>query len=69
MKCPYCSNEMEEGIIQSNGSVLLWTNNKHLISLLANSSKGEIQLDHTFGSASINGNICRICQKIIIDYK
>lgn len=67
-KCPFCGNEMEIGFIQSNGSGLIWTNKKHHISVRADSSKGEIQLDHAFNSTSITANICRLCKKIIAEY-
>lgn len=69
MICPFCGGEMEEGMIQSNGSSLIWTNKKHLISVLADSSKGEIQLNHAFNSTSITANICRMCKKIIAEYE
>ena len=68
MKCPFCGNEMENGLIQSNGSSLIWTNKKHYISVIADSSKGEIQLDHAFNSTSTGANMCRVCKKIIAAY-
>jgi hypothetical protein len=68
MKCPFCGDEMEAGFVQSNGSALIWTNKKHRFSILADSSKGEIQLDHVFNSASITASICRKCKKIIAEY-
>ena len=68
MKCPFCGGEMEAGMIQSNGSGLIWTNKKHHISVLADPSKGEVQLDHAFNSTTVAANICRSCKRIIAEY-
>lgn len=69
MKCPYCSNEMEKGIIQSPQEIA-WNSKKRIF---ANSDFNDdsvvlSRLSMLKGSAVIT-YLCRDCKKIIIDYE
>lgn len=69
MKCPYCGEEMEQGVIQSSQEIS-WKNKKHLFGR-AEFHKGSIvlsKLSMLKGSVAI-AFLCRTCEKIIIDYK
>ncbi|WP_315120807.1 PF20097 family protein [uncultured Clostridium sp.] len=69
MKCPYCGEEMEQGVIQSPHEIS-WKNKKSYIGR-AKFHEGSIILSKLYmlqGSAVI-ANCCRKCEKIIIDYK
>jgi len=69
MKCPYCDEEMEQGVIQSPQEIS-WTKKKHLFGR-AEFHKGSIvlsELSMLRGSATIT-HCCQKCEKIIIDYK
>ncbi|MFT5873230.1 MAG: PHP family Zn ribbon phosphoesterase [Clostridium sp.] len=69
MKCPYCGEEMGQGVIQSVEEIS-WQNKKHLFAR-AKFHRGSIvlsQLSMLSGSVAI-AFLCRKCEKIIIDYK
>lgn len=69
MICPYCGEEMEQGVIQSPHEIS-WKYKKSLFGR-AGFHKGSIvlsKLSMLKGSATI-AHCCRKCQKIIIDYK
>lgn len=69
MKCPYCGEEMERGVIQSPQEIS-WKDKKHVFGR-AKLHEGSIVLSELSlikGSASI-AFLCRKCEKIIIDYK
>ena len=71
MKCPYCNNEMEIGLIQS-AQELNWTKvEKRKLFSRAFLHKDSIvlsELSFMKGSACIAYN-CPNCKKIIIDYE
>ncbi len=69
MKCPYCKEEMEQGVIQSPHEIS-WKKKKHLFGR-AQFYEGSIvlsELNMIKGSVAI-AFLCEKCEKIIIDYK
>jgi PHP family Zn ribbon phosphoesterase len=69
MKCPYCGEEMEKGVIQSPQEIS-WKRKKHFFGR-AEFHDGSIvlsELSMLKGSATI-AHCCRKCEKIVIDYK
>ncbi len=69
MKCPYCSNEMEEGIIQSPHEISWKKGTKRPLIGRAQFHKGSVvlsELSFMRGSA-VKAFLCRACMKVIID--
>ena len=69
MNCPYCGEEMERGVIQSNYE-LNWKHKKHFLKS-AEYHDGAVVLSERAppkGSAAA-AFLCRKCEKVIIDYK
>lgn len=68
MKCPYCGEGMEIGVIQSSQEIN-WQEKKHLFnrSDLYNSSVCLSERSFIKGSA-VEAWLCRKCKKIIIDF-
>ena len=69
MNCPYCGNEMEQGVIQ-NQYEINWKRKRCLLGK-AEFHEGSVVLSRGSmlkGSAVI-AFLCRNCEKIIIDYK
>ena len=70
MNCPYCNNEMEKGLIQSNQELCWIEGEKRKFFGHASLYKNSVVLsDFSFikGSACIAFN-CPSCKKILIDY-
>ena len=73
MKCPYCGNEMELGLIQSPHK-LSWIKGKEKRTFpVARFHKGSVVLcalkPKTFASGcAVEAFLCRSCKKVIIDY-
>lgn len=69
MKCPYCGEEMEQGVIQSPHEIA-WKNKRSYIGT-AKFHKGSIILSKLaiFEGSAVTANCCHKCEKIIIDYK
>jgi len=68
MKCPYCGEEMEAGVIQSPHEIS-WQDKKHFLGR-AEFHPGSVvlsELSFMKGSA-VKANLCRKCEKIVIDY-
>lgn len=68
MRCPYCNEEMEQGIIQSSQEIF-WDKKKHFFAR-AEFHEGAILLSGLSmlkGSAVI-AHCCRNCEKMIVDY-
>lgn len=65
MKCPYCSNEMEEGCIPSDRYSLKWVsyNEKSKSSLFSK----KIKLHSILEELSVDAFYYSSCKKIIID--
>ena len=68
MKCPYCSKEMELGVIQSPNEIA-WQKDKHLFGR-SDLHDGAVCLSqHSFlKGSSVEAWLCRECNKVIIDY-
>ncbi len=67
MKCPFCSKEMEQGVLQA-GDIILWARKRHKISLLP--KDGEVMLDrNVLGYTAIPSWICKDCRKVITEYE
>ena len=68
MNCPYCNEEMVEGVIQSPQEIS-WQHKRHFFGK-ADFHKGSIvlsKLSFLRGSA-VKAQCCRKCEKIVIDY-
>ncbi len=69
MKCPYCGEEMEQGVIQSPHEIS-WDKKKRFFGR-AEFHEGAVVLSAFSmlrGSAAI-AHCCRKCEKIVIDFK
>ena len=70
MDCPYCHNEMEEGMIQSPHEISWKRGNKIPLFGRAAFHEGSVilsELSYLKGSA-VKAFLCRACKKVIIDY-
>ena len=70
MKCPYCNNEMEKGLIQSPQEISWLKGEKRKFFGRAEFHKDSVvlsELSFMKGSACIAYN-CPNCKKIVIDY-
>lgn len=67
MKCPYCEEEMEVGLVQSAKSIF-WSERKHKFSFNANERQGEVSIAPLAWNGCVaNGFYCEKCRKVIID--
>ena len=68
MKCPYCNEPMEKGIIESSEPINFMKEVRFVNK--AKENKGEINLaTPPFGGrAHVDVCLCRNCRKIIFDY-
>ena len=68
MKCPYCGEEMEKGIIVSPEPIN-WLKEEHFINQ-PKKDQGEFTLAKASMSkrAAVEAWVCRKCQKVIINY-
>ncbi len=72
MKCPICKNEMENGNLFGDQYTLKWlpASKKLFMGIWA---KGAVNIDNRskfqrlYKRPYINGNICKVCNKIILD--
>ncbi len=70
MKCPYCDNEMEKGLIQSPQEISWHKGEKRKLFGRAYFHTDSVvlsELSFVRGSAVVT-YLCRNCQKAIIDY-
>ncbi|WP_313130634.1 PF20097 family protein [Anaerocolumna sp.] len=67
MKCPYCTNEMEEGYIPSDRYSLKWISKKEKSKLPFLNKR--IKLNSLSEEPSVDAFYCSTCEKIIIDLK
>ena len=67
MNCPYCTNEMETGVIQSPHEIN-WKRKKSLIGA-AEFHKGSVVLSARsfIKGSSVPAYLCRHCSKVVID--
>ncbi len=70
MKCPYCNQEMQEGIISGDGrSGVYWkTGDKkaNFMDMLGGTGKIEA-VKYTLASFTIDANYCAACKKMIFE--
>jgi hypothetical protein len=69
MECPYCSSEMEKGVIQSQHGIS-WSKKKHLF-LNAEFHDDSVVLSEQslLKGSAVTAHLCRNCGVVIIDYK
>lgn len=76
MKCPYCNNEMEKGILKSNGSNCFLPDGAKVYGMLTDSSlkkKNAIPLPPSPYGGLFEpvewpiAFVCRTCKKVIIE--
>jgi len=69
MKCPYCSAEMEKGVIQSPNEIA-WLRKSHLFGR-ADLHEGSVVLSEFsfLTGSSVEAWLCRHCCKVVIDYQ
>lgn len=69
MKCPYCNNEMEKGVIQSPHEIA-WLRKNHFLGR-ADLHEGSVVLsEYSFlKGCSTVAWLCRECCKVLIDYQ
>lgn len=68
MKCPYCHNEMESGMLQSGRQIFFSKKRKKFL-MLADSGKGDIvvaKMDWLYSSFTF-AHYCPNCNKMVID--
>lgn len=66
MKCPYCSEEMQQGYLQSARD-LYWTQKPKKIMMIASGKDDFLIGDTTFAGILAEAEYCPNCKKIIID--
>ena len=68
MKCPYCNETMEKGLIESSEPINFLKEAKFVNK--ANEKDGEFNLAKPpfGGRASVEVWLCRKCRKIVIDF-
>ena len=71
MQCPYCGEEMEQGVIQCRDGVY-WRKKKGLVAAVSGLSKDALDLAHSqarpFSGAAAIAYHCQSCKKIVMDY-
>ncbi len=73
MKCPYCGNEMELGLIESPYQIVWTKGDKKQFLNNVRFPKGSVVLDKYSLKSFVEGCavkafLCRFCKKVIIDY-
>lgn len=68
MNCPYCSREMESGVIQSEHEIA-WKKRKARFFGAAMLQEGSVVLSEFsfLKGSSVTAYLCRQCSKIVID--
>lgn len=69
MKCPYCENEMQVGILRGDGrSAVKFLKNGEKHSFMDTmEGKGRIDTKYSWSIFTIDANFCDKCKKMIID--
>jgi len=70
MKCPYCNQEMQKGIISGDGrSKVYWKAGDKKVNFMDKlESKGKIEaVKYTLASFAIEANYCITCKKMIFE--
>ncbi|MBR2760588.1 MAG: hypothetical protein IKD66_05390 [Solobacterium sp.] len=68
MKCPFCQNSMEVGVITSS-EPLNWLKEPHYINQPQEEGEFNLARPSLAGRAAVEAWVCRDCEKVIIDYK
>ncbi|MBP1756974.1 MAG: hypothetical protein H6Q59_3372 [Firmicutes bacterium] len=70
MKCPYCNDEMEKGLIQSNHEIAWLPGEKKKALTRADFYQGAVVLSELsfLKSSAVTAYICKKCEKVIIDF-
>ena len=70
MKCPYCSNEMEKGLIQSKHEIAWLPGEKRKLFCNADFHMGAVVLSEMgfLKGSAVTAYICKKCEKVIIDF-
>jgi hypothetical protein len=72
MKCPICKNEMENGKLYGDRYTFKWLPSAEKL-FMGIWAMGSLSIDHRskserfFKRPYLNGNICKVCNKIILD--
>lgn len=69
MKCPYCNNDMQEGILKGDGRTgmkFIREGEKYSIGDIF-TGKGMIDANYKWGVLTIDAHYCDTCKKMIID--
>lgn len=73
MKCPYCDNDMELGLIESKYQIIWTKGDKKKALINVRVPKGSVilakqDLKSLFTGCAVKTFLCRDCKKVIIDY-
>jgi len=73
MKCPYCGNEMELGLVQSPHEIAwLKGDTKHAFAIAAAYKDAivlsPLNIKNMITGCAVRAFLCRSCKKVIIDY-
>ncbi|MBQ8517976.1 MAG: hypothetical protein IJ455_00015 [Agathobacter sp.] len=68
MICPYCNDEMELGVIQSQHEIN-WSNKRRFLSSSAINDDVVVLSEFSFLRGSVvEAYLCRKCRKVMIDF-
>ena len=70
MKCPYCGEDMEKGLIQSQNELAWLPGNNRKLFVRAKLHEGAVVLSKlsVLKGSAVTAYICKKCEKVIIDY-
>ena len=70
MKCPYCNEEMEKGLIQSAQEISWLKGEKKHLFLTSDFHEGSVVLSKKsfIKGSAVTAFLCRDCRKVIIDF-
>ncbi len=70
MKCPYCGEDMEKGLIQNQNELVWLPGNNRKLFVRARFHEGAVVLSKlsVLKGSAVTAYICKKCEKVIIDY-
>ncbi|MBP7401154.1 MAG: hypothetical protein KBA30_00895 [Clostridia bacterium] len=70
MKCPYCGESMEKGLISSNHEIAWLPGEKRKLFGRADFHPGAVALSEVsfLKGSAVTAYICKKCEKVVIDY-
>ncbi len=70
MKCPYCSEQMEKGLIQNSHEIAWLPGEKRKFFGRAEFHSGAVVLSEfsAIKGSAVTAFICKNCKKVVIDY-